>query len=72
MIVSLGEFGIILSLPLWLQNVLGYDALQTGFVLLALAVGSFVASRVRRRVRRPGRARRRSCASASSPRSSGS
>ncbi|MDJ0348244.1 DHA2 family efflux MFS transporter permease subunit [Cryobacterium sp. PH29-G1] len=44
MIVSLGEFGIILSLPLWLQNVLGYDALHTGFVLLALAVGSFVAS----------------------------
>ena len=44
MIVSLGEFGIILSLPLWLQNVLGYDALQTGFVLLALAIGSFVAS----------------------------
>ncbi|WP_233199187.1 MFS transporter [Cryobacterium sp. M23] len=46
MIVSLGEFGIILSLPLWLQNVLGYDALQTGFVLLALALGSFVASGV--------------------------
>lgn len=44
MIVSLGEFGIILSLPLWLQNVLGYDALQTGFVLLALAGGAFVAS----------------------------
>lgn len=44
MIVSLGEFGIILSLPLWLQNVLGYDALQTGFVLLALAIGSFAAS----------------------------
>ncbi|MFJ4222215.1 DHA2 family efflux MFS transporter permease subunit [Curtobacterium luteum] len=44
LIVSLGEFGIILSLPLWLQNVLGYSALQTGFVLLALAVGSFVAS----------------------------
>ncbi len=44
MIVSLGEFGIILSLPLWLQNVIGYDALQTGFVLLALAIGSFVAS----------------------------
>ena len=46
LIVSLGEFGIILSLPLWLQNVLGYDALQTGFVLLALALGSFVASGV--------------------------
>lgn len=44
LIVSLGEFGLILSLPLWLQNVLGYDALQTGFVLLALAGGSFVAS----------------------------
>jgi len=46
LIVSLGEFGIILSLPLWLQNVLGYDALQTGFVLLALAAGAFVASGV--------------------------
>jgi EmrB/QacA subfamily drug resistance transporter len=44
MIVSLGEYGIILSLPLWLQNVLGYDALQTGFVILALAIGSFFAS----------------------------
>jgi EmrB/QacA subfamily drug resistance transporter len=44
LIVSLGEFGIVLSLPLWLQNVVGYDALQTGFVLLALAIGSFVAS----------------------------
>ncbi|MFG6490707.1 DHA2 family efflux MFS transporter permease subunit [Microbacterium sp. P03] len=44
LVVSLGEFGIILSLPLWLQFVLGFDALQTGLVLLALAVGSFVAS----------------------------
>ncbi|MFT4029541.1 MAG: MFS transporter [Protaetiibacter sp.] len=44
LVVSLGEFGIILSLPLWLQNVLGYDALQTGFLLLALAGGAFVAS----------------------------
>ncbi|GAA3752026.1 DHA2 family efflux MFS transporter permease subunit [Microbacterium kribbense] len=44
MIVSLGEFGIILALPLWLQNVLGYSALQTGVVLLALALGSFAAS----------------------------
>jgi EmrB/QacA subfamily drug resistance transporter len=42
--VALGEFGIILSLPLWLQFVLGFDALQTGLVLLALAIGSFVAS----------------------------
>ena len=44
LIVSLGEFGLILSLPLWLQNVLGYDALQAGFIILALALGSFVAS----------------------------
>ncbi|MFZ8755949.1 MFS transporter [Microbacterium sp. HMH0099] len=43
-VVSLGEFGIILALPLWLQFVLGFDALQTGLLLLALAVGSFVAS----------------------------
>jgi EmrB/QacA subfamily drug resistance transporter len=44
MIVSLGEFGIVLSLPLWLQNVLGYTAFQTGVILLALAIGSFTAS----------------------------
>jgi len=44
MVVSLGEFGIILSLPLWLQFVIGLDPLQTGFVLLALAIGSFLAS----------------------------
>lgn len=46
LIISLGEFGLILSLPLWLQFVIGYDALQTGFVLLALAAGAFVASGV--------------------------
>ena len=39
MVIALGEFGIILSLPLWLQFVIGYDALQTGFVLLGLAGG---------------------------------
>lgn len=44
MIVSLGEFGIVLSLPLWLQNVRGYTAFQTGLILLALAGGSFLAS----------------------------
>ena len=40
LVVALGEFGIILSLPIWLQFVLGFDALQTGLVLIALAVGS--------------------------------
>lgn len=43
-IVSLGEFGILFALPLWLQNVTGYSAFQTGLVLLALAGGSFLAS----------------------------
>ncbi|MDR6971765.1 MFS transporter [Leifsonia shinshuensis] len=43
-IVALGEFGIVLALPIWLQNVLGYSALDTGLILLALAIGSFVAS----------------------------
>lgn len=44
MIVSLGEFGIVLSLPIWLQNVLGYSAFATGLILVALAAGSFLAS----------------------------
>lgn len=42
--VSLGEFGLILSLPLWFQNVLGLDALHAGLALVPLAAGSFVAS----------------------------
>lgn len=42
--VSLGEFGLILSLPLWFQNVRGLDALGAGFALLPLAIGSFLAS----------------------------
>lgn len=44
LVVSLGEFGIILSLPIWLQFVLGFSALQTGLLLVALAGGSFLAS----------------------------
>lgn len=44
LIVSMGEFGIILALPLWLQFVLGYSAFDAGLVILALAVGSFIAS----------------------------
>ena len=43
-VVSLGEFGLLFSLPLFLQSVRGYDALQTGVILLALALGSFIAS----------------------------
>lgn len=44
MIVSLGELGILFVLPLWVQNVLHYDALQTGLILLPLAIGSFLAT----------------------------
>lgn len=46
LVVSLGEFGLLFSLPLFLQSVRSYDALQTGVILLALAVGSFLASGV--------------------------
>lgn len=44
LVVSLGEFGLLFSLPLFLQSVRGYDALETGVILLALAAGSFLAS----------------------------
>ena len=43
LIVSLGEFGLLFTLPLFLQSVLGYSAFETGLVLLALAVGTFLA-----------------------------
>ena len=44
LIVSFGEFGLILTLPLWFQNVLGFRAFEAGLALVPLAVGSFVAS----------------------------
>lgn len=44
LVVSLGEFGLLFALPLFLQATRGYDALETGVILLALAIGSFVAS----------------------------
>ncbi len=43
-IVSLGEFGLLFALPLFLQAVVGYSAFETGLVFLALAVGSFFAA----------------------------
>ncbi|WP_201733716.1 MFS transporter [Acidithrix sp. C25] len=42
-IVSLGEFGILFALPLFLQGARNYTALGTGTILLALALGSFLA-----------------------------
>lgn len=43
-IVSLGEFGLLFTLPLFLQGVLGYSAFETGLAFMALAVGAFVAA----------------------------
>ena len=44
LLVSLGEFGLLFALPLFLQSTRGYDAMQTGVILTALAAGSFVSS----------------------------
>lgn len=44
LIVALGEFGMLFALPLYLQGALGYTALNTGVVILALAVGTFLSS----------------------------
>ena len=44
LIVSLGEFGIIFVLSLFLQGALGYTAFRAGLLLLGVAGGSFVAS----------------------------
>ncbi len=43
LVVSLGEFGVLFVLPLFLQGVRGFSALGTGVLLLALAGGSLVA-----------------------------
>ncbi len=44
LIVSLGEFGMLFTLPLVLQGAMGYDALGTGWLILSLAVGTFLIS----------------------------
>lgn len=46
LIISMGEFGLIFALPLWLQNIMGLDAVSSGLVLLWLAGGAFLASAV--------------------------
>ena len=43
-IVSLGEFGLLFALPLFLQAVIGYSAFETGLIFVSLAVGSFFAA----------------------------
>lgn len=44
LIVSLGEFGMLFTMPLVLQGAMGYDALGTGWLMMALAVGTFLVS----------------------------
>lgn len=46
MIISMGEFGILFAIPLWLQNVIGLSPISSGLVLLWLAAGAFLASGV--------------------------
>jgi hypothetical protein len=43
-IVSLGEFGLLFVLPLFLQAVLGLSAFDTGLIFLSLAIGAFFAA----------------------------
>ncbi len=44
LIVAFGEFGLLFTLPLLLQGALGYSALETGWLILVLAVGTFLVS----------------------------
>lgn len=44
LIISMGEFGLLFAIPLWLQNVLGLSPISSGLVLLWLAGGAFLAS----------------------------
>jgi EmrB/QacA subfamily drug resistance transporter len=46
LIVALGEFGLLFVLPLYLQGALGLNALETGAVLVPLAVGTLLAGGV--------------------------
>jgi MFS family permease len=44
LIVAFGEFGLLFTLPLLLQGALGYTALGTGWLILFLALGTFLSS----------------------------
>jgi len=49
-LVSLGEFGVLFALPLWLQSVQGFSALQTGALLAILGIGAVLAGGAARHV----------------------
>ena len=44
MLIMFGEFGILLTMPLFLQNVLGYSAIHTGAILAMVMVGALVST----------------------------
>lgn len=46
LIVALGEFGLVFSIPLYLQSVLGLSALEAGAALAVTAVGALLAGGV--------------------------
>jgi len=46
LIISMGEFGILFAIPLWLQNVVGLSPISSGLVILWLAAGAFLASAI--------------------------
>lgn len=50
LVVSLGEFGILFVLPLWMQSVHSTDPLTTGVILASLAVGTLASGGAARRV----------------------
>src|SRR5690606_21625205 len=44
LVVALGEFGMLFALPLFVQGALGYSALETGLLIVFLALGTFLIS----------------------------
>ncbi|MFI6991208.1 DHA2 family efflux MFS transporter permease subunit [Nonomuraea wenchangensis] len=46
MIVTVGEFGMILVLPLFLQSAMAFTAFEAGLVIASLALGTFLAGGV--------------------------
>lgn len=41
-IVAIGEFGLLFVLPLFLQNILGLSAMDSGYILAAMGLGAFI------------------------------
>jgi EmrB/QacA subfamily drug resistance transporter len=49
LVVSLGEFGLLFVLPLWIQSVHGLNPLETGAIVAFLAVGAIVSGGLARK-----------------------